>query len=154
MDRPWLRGGFPEPPLARSGALNFTWRRNFIRTFVERTLGLLGVRIAATTMSRLWAMLAHYHGQTFNASEPGRAFGVTNKTVRHYLDVLSTALVVRQLLPFHANIGKQQVKAPKISIRDSGPLHGLLDLRERRVGDGEQIVWIPALDLGLLAASS
>jgi hypothetical protein len=132
MDRLWLRGGFPGSFLARSGALSFTWRRNFIRTFVERDLGLLGVRVAATTMSRFWAMLAHYHGQIFNASEFGRAFGVTDKTVRHYLDVLSSTLVVRQLLPFHANIGKRQVKALKVYIRDSGLLHGLLDLRERR----------------------
>jgi|SRR5664280_478025 predicted AAA+ superfamily ATPase len=132
MDQLWLRGGFPGSFLARSEALSFAWRRHFIRTFVERDLALLGVRVAATTMSRFWAMLAHYHGQTFNASELGRAFGVTDKTVRHYLDVLSAALVVRQLLPFHANIGKRQVKAPKVYLRDSGLLHGLLDLRERR----------------------
>ena len=132
MDRLWLRGGFPGSFLARSEALSVAWRRQFIRTFVERDLALLGVRVAATTMSRFWAMLAHYHGQIFNASELGRAFGVTDKSVRHYLDVLSGTLVVRQLLPFHANIGKRQVKAPKVYLRDSGLLHGLLDIRERR----------------------
>jgi uncharacterized protein len=132
LDRLWLRGGFPPSFLARSAAASFTWRRNFIRTFVERDLAMLGIRVAATTISRFWSMLAHYHGQLFNTSELARAFGVTDKTVRHYLDVLSGALVVRQLLPFHANVGKRQVKAPKVFIRDSGLLHGLLDLRERR----------------------
>jgi len=90
------------------------------------------VRVAATTMSRFWSMLAHYHGQVLNASELARAFGVTDKTVRHYLDLLAGALVVRQLLPWHANIGKRQVKAPKVYVRDSGLLHGLLDVRDRR----------------------
>lgn len=132
LDRLWLQGGFPPSYLARSGPASFLWLRSFVRTFVERDLPLLGVRVAATTMSRFWAMLAHYHGQVFNASELGRAFGVTDKTVRHYLDVLSGALVVRQLRPWHANIGKRQVKAPKVYIRDSGLLHGLLDVRDRR----------------------
>ena len=132
LDRLWLRGGFPESFLARSELASFTWRRNFIRTFVERDLALLGVRVAATTMSRFWSMLAHYHGQVFNASELARAFGVTDKTVRHYLDLLAGALVVRQLLPWHENIGKRQVKAPKVYVRDSGLLHGLLDVRDRR----------------------
>lgn len=132
LDRLWLRGGFPESFLARSEPASFTWRRSFIRTFVERDLALLGVRVAATTMSRFWSMLAHYHGQVLNASELARAFGVTDKTVRHYLDLLAGALVVRQLLPWHANIGKRQVKAPKVYVRDSGLLHGLLDVRDRR----------------------
>ena len=131
LDRLWLRGGFPESFLARSAPASFTWRRSFIRTFVERDLALLGVRVAATTMSRFWSMLAHYHGQVLNASELARAFGVTDKTVRHYLDLLAGALVVRQLLPWHANIGKRQVKAPKVYVRDSGLLHGLLDVRDR-----------------------
>ena len=131
LDRLWLRGGFPDSFLARSEAASVTWRRSFIRTFVERDLALLGVRVAATTLSRFWSMLAHYHAQVFNASELARAFGVTDKTVRHYLDVLAGALVVRQLLPWHANISKRQVKAPKVYIRDSGLLHGLLDIRDR-----------------------
>ncbi len=132
LERLWLRGGFPLSFLARSTAASFLWRRNFIRTFVERDLALLGVRISAATTLRFWAMLAHYHGRVFNASELGRAFGVTDKTVRHYLDLLSGALVVRQMRPWHANIGKRQVKAPKVYIRDSGLLHGLLDVREKR----------------------
>ena len=132
LDRLWLRGGFPGSFLARSGAASFEWRRQFIRTFVERDLALLGSRVAATTMSRFWAMLAHYHAQVLNASELARAFGVTDKTVRHYLDLLAGALVVRTLRPWHANVGKRQVKAPKVYVRDSGLLHGLLDIREAR----------------------
>ena len=132
LDRLWLRGGFPDSFLARSEAASFTWRRSFIRTFVERDLALLGVRVSAATISRFWSMLAHYHAQVFNASELARAFGVTDKTVRHYLDVLAGALVVRQLPPWHANISRRQVKAPKVYIRDSGLLHGLLDVRDRR----------------------
>lgn len=132
LDRLWLRGGFPESFLARTEAVSVTWRRSFIRTFIERDLPQLGVRVAATTMSRFWSMLAHYHGQVLNASELGRAFGVTDKTVRHYLDLLAGALVVQQLLPWHANIGKRQVKSSKVYIRDSGLLHGLLDIRDRR----------------------
>ena len=132
LDRLWLRGGFPESFLARSEPRSFAWRQSFIRTLVERDLPLLGVRVAAATMWRFWAMLAHYHGQVLNASELARAFGVTDKTVRHYLDLLAGALVVRQLLPWHENIGKRQVKAPKVFLRDSGLLHGLLDIRDRR----------------------
>lgn len=132
LDRLWLRGGFPESFLSRSGAASFEWRRNFVRTFVERDLALLGTRVAATTISRFWSMLAHYHAQVLNSSELARAFGVTDKTVRHYLDVLESALVVQVLRPWHANIGKRQVKAPKVYIRDSGLLHSLLDVRDRR----------------------
>lgn len=132
LDRLWLRGGFPDSFLSRSNSASFTWRRNFIRTFVERDLPQLGIRISSQTLSRFWSMLAHYHAQVWNASELGRAFGVTDKTVRHYLDILSAALVVQQLQPWHANVGKRQVKAPKIYVRDSGILHGLLGIRDRR----------------------
>jgi len=132
LDRLWLRGGFPDSFLARTGTASFEWRRQFIRTFVERDLALLGSRVAAATMSRFWSMLAHYHAQVLNASELARAFGVTDKTVRHYLDLLAGTLVVRALRPWFANIGKRQVRAPKVYIRDSGLLHGLLDIRDRR----------------------
>ncbi|MGD8330248.1 MAG: ATP-binding protein [Acidobacteriota bacterium] len=128
----WLRGGFPESYLARSNGVSFEWRRNFIRTFVERDLPQLGIRVSAQTLSRFWAMLAHYHGQTWNASGLGRALGVTDKTVRHYLDILSAALVVQPLQPWHANVKKRQVKAPKVYVRDVGILHALLDIRDRR----------------------
>jgi len=128
----WLRGGFPESFLARSNSASFEWRRNFIRTFVERDLPQLGIRVSAQTLTRFWSMLAHYHGQIWNASELGRALGVTDKTVRHYLDILSAALVVQQLQPWHANVKKRQVKAPKVYVRDAGILHGLLDIRDLR----------------------
>ncbi len=131
-DRLWLRGGFPRSFLARSDAASMQWRREFLRTFLERDLPMLGVHIAAGTMRRFWTMLAHHHGQLWNASEFGRSFGVADTTVRGYLDRLSDALVVRQLKPWHENIGKRQVRAPKLYIRDSGLLHALLDLPRQR----------------------
>ena len=127
-DRLWCRGGFPRSFLARTESDSMEWRRGFIRTFVERDLPQLGSRISSSTLRRFWTMLAHYHGQTWNSSEFARSFGVADTTVRHYLDLLTSALVVRQLQPWHANIGKRQVKAPKVYIIDSGLLHGLLNL--------------------------
>ncbi len=127
-DSLWLRGGFPKAFLAESENASLEWRRSFIRTFLERDLAQFGVRVPATTMRRFWTMLAHYHGQTWNASEFARSFGVADTTVRHYLDILTAALVTRQLQPWHANIIKRQVKAPKVYIADSGLLHGLLNI--------------------------
>jgi predicted AAA+ superfamily ATPase len=132
LDPLWLRGGFPLSFLARTHGLGLTWRQNFTRTFLERDLPQLGVRVSAATLSRFWSMLAHYHGQIWNSSEFARSFGVTDKTVRHYLDILSAALVVRLLPPWHANVGKRQVKSPKVYIRDSGILHALLGIGDRR----------------------
>ncbi len=132
LDRLWLRGGFPSSFLARNDDASFAWRRNFVQTFIERDLPQLGVRIPAPTISRFWSMLAHYHAQIWNASEFARSFGVSDKTVRHYLDLLASAFVVQVLPPWHANLGKRQVKSPKVYIRDTGLLHALLDLRERR----------------------
>ncbi len=130
-DALWLRGGFPRAFLAESDSASMEWRRSFIRTFLERDLTQFGVRVPAIAMRRFWTMLAHYHGQTWNASEFGRSFGVADTTVRHYLDILTSALVMRQLQPWHANIGKRQVKAPKVFIADSGLLHGLLNVTSR-----------------------
>ncbi len=124
----WLRGGFPRSYTARSLLESSHWRRDFIRTFLERDLPELGFRIRSVALRRFWTMLAHSHGQTWNASEFGRSFGVADTTVRHYLDVLTGALVVRQLLPWHENISKRQVKSPKVYIADSGLLHTLLGL--------------------------
>lgn len=132
LDSLWLRGGFPPAFLSRTHGLSHVWRQNFIRTFLERDLPQLGVRVSTATLSRFWSMLAHYHGQVWNSSEFARSFGVTDKTVRHYLDILSAALVVQQLLPWHANVGKRQVKSPKVYIRDSGILHALLGIGDRR----------------------
>ena len=132
----WLRGGFPRSFLARSGTASMEWRRDFIQTFLERDLPQLGVTIPAATLRRFWLMLAHYHGQVWNASEFGRAFGVSDTTVRRYLDVLTSTFVVRQLAPWSENLGKRQVKAPKIYLSDSGLLHALLGLGTHRDLEG------------------
>jgi len=104
------------------------WRRGFIRTFLERDLPQLGINIWSATLRRFWAMLAHYHGQIWNSSEFARSFGVADTTVRNYLDILTSALVVTQLQPWHENIGKRQIKAPKVYLADSGILHALLNI--------------------------
>jgi predicted AAA+ superfamily ATPase len=135
-DRLWVRGGFPKAFLARSDRESMEWRQAFIRTFLERDLPVLGFNIAADTMRRFWSMLAHHHAQLWNASEIGRSFGVADTTVRNYLDKLTDALVVRQLKPWHENLGKRQVKSPKIFIRDSGLLHALLNLPSKRDIEG------------------
>ena len=124
----WLRGGFPRSYLVRTHAESEEWRQGFIRTFLERDLPQLGIAIRSTTLRRFWTMLANYHGQIWNASEFGRSFGVADTTVRNYLDLMTSALVVRQLSSWHENISKRQVKAPKIYIADSGVLHTLLGL--------------------------
>ena len=125
----WVRGGFPRAFLARSHGESRLWRDDFVRTFLERDLPQLGIRIPAPTLRRFWSMLAHWHGQIWNGSEFGRSFGVSDTTVRRYLDIMTSALVVRQLQPWHANISKRQVKSPKVYIRDSGLLHSLLDIK-------------------------
>jgi predicted AAA+ superfamily ATPase len=131
LDRLWLRGGFPRSFLARSEAASFEWREQFVRTYLEREIGELDLGVPAATLRRFWAMLAHHHAQLWNASELGRAFGVADTTVRRYLDALTGTFLVHQLLPWHANISKRQVKAPKIYIADTGLLHALLGIRSR-----------------------
>lgn len=128
LDTLWLRGGFPLSFLAEDDAHSLRWRESFVRTFLERDLPQLGVRVPATTMRRFWTMLAHYHGQTWNASEISRSLGVSAPTVRRYLDVLTDSLVVRQVAPWHENLGKTQVRSPKVYVRDTGLLHALLAL--------------------------
>jgi predicted AAA+ superfamily ATPase len=128
-ERLWLRGGFPRSALAESDEASFQWREAFVSTFLERDLAWLGVTTASSTMRRFWTMLAHWHGQRWNGAEFGRNFGVSDKTVRAYLDALTGAYVVRQLQPWHENLASRQVKAPKVYIADSGLLHGLLGLR-------------------------
>jgi len=135
-DRLWVRGGFPLSFLARSDAASLEWRREFTRTFVERDLPMLGINVAADTMRRFWSMMAHHHGQIWNASEMGRSFGVADTTVRGHLDKLTDALVVRQLKPWHENLSKRQVKAPKVYVRDTGLLHALLNLPTQRDIEG------------------
>ena len=127
----WRRGGLPRSFLAPTEAQSIAWRDDYIATFLERDLADLGVRTPATTMRRFWTMLAHYHGQTWRGAELARAFGLAESTVRRYLDALTDALVVRQLTPWFANIGKRQVKAPKVYIRDSGTAHRLLGIGDQ-----------------------
>lgn len=126
--RLWLRGGFPLSYLAESEDDSVAWRKQFIQTLIERDFPQWGVRVAATALQRFWSMLAHYHGQTWNAAEPARALGVSGNTARHYLDLLTDALMIRQLQPYYANIRKRQVKSPKVYIRDSGLCHQLLGI--------------------------
>jgi predicted AAA+ superfamily ATPase len=129
LGRLWLRGGFPPAYLARSAEDSFAWRRELVRTFLERDLPQLGVSVPAAALLRFWNMLAHYHGGVWNAAEFARSLGVSEPTVRRYLDLLSGLFMVRQLLPWHENIGKRQVKSPKVYVRDSGLLHQLLGVK-------------------------
>lgn len=128
LTRLWLRGGFPRSFLAKSNALSVEWRRDFIATFLERDIPQLGISIPAPALRRFWAMLAHWHGQLWNGSEFARSFGVSDQTVRRYLDALTATYVVRQLAPYHANISKRQVRMPRVYVADSGLLHALLGI--------------------------
>lgn len=127
----WLRGGFPRSFLATDDGQSMRWRESFIRTFLERDLPQLGVAVPATTMQRFWTMVAHYHGERWNASEVGRSLGVSAPTVRRYLDTLTDSLVVRQLPPWFENLGKRQIRSPKVFLTDTGLLHALLGLETR-----------------------
>lgn len=124
----WLRGGFPLSYLAPTETDCAAWRKSFVQTLLERDLPQWGVRVPAAALLRFWTMLAHYHGQTWNAAEPARALGVGQSTARRYLDLLTDAFMIRQLQPYFVNIRKRQVKAPKIYVRDSGLLHQLLGI--------------------------
>jgi len=132
LDRLWLRGAFPRSYLARSHADSRAWRGDFVRTFLERDVPGLGIRIPSGTLERFWAMLAHYHGQVWNASEFARSFGVSHHVMRRYLDALQATFMVRVLRPWTANIRKRQVKSPKVYLRDSGILHSFLDIESTR----------------------
>lgn len=132
LDRLWQRGGFPRSYLARTHAESSEWRRQFIRTFLERDLPQMGITIPAATLLRFWTMLAHYHGQVWNAAEPARSLGVAEPTARRYLDLLCGFFMARQLPPWHENLGKRQIKAPKIYVRDTGLLHNLLGIGSER----------------------
>jgi predicted AAA+ superfamily ATPase len=126
--RLWIRGGFPRAYTSRSNVDSLSWRRDFLRTFLERDVPQLGITIPAGTLERFWAMLAHYHAQIWNASEFARSFGVSHHVTRRYLDALRATFMVRILAPWTANIKKRQVKSPKVYVRDSGLLHTLLDI--------------------------
>lgn len=140
VDRLWIRGGFPRSFLADSEDDSVAWRESFVRTFLERDIPRLGLKVSPVTLRRFWTMLAHYHAQLWNGSELARSFGVSDKTVRGYLDVLTGTFMVRQLQPWFENVGKRQVRSPKIYLRDSGLVHALLGLRSR-----EQVTAHPKL---------
>ncbi len=127
----WLRGCFPRSFLARTHGQSMDWRRGFVQTFIERDLPQLGITVSSATLRRFWMMLAHYHGQIWNSSAFAQSFGVADTTVRYYLDLLTSALVVRQLRPWHESISKRQVKSPKVYLADCGILHALLNLPEQ-----------------------
>lgn len=132
LARHWLRGGFPLSYSAKSDSDSFAWRRQFIQTFLERDVPQLGIAIPAMALRRSWNMIAHFHGQIWNAAELARALAVNESTVRRYLDLLAGVFMVRQLPPWHENLGKRQVKAPKVYVRDAGLLHALLGIKSER----------------------
>ena len=124
----WIRGGFPRSFLAPDGITSVKWREDFMRTFLERDIPQLGITIPSETLRRFWTMVAHYHGQIWNAAQFARSLGTSENTARRYLDIMSGAYMIRVLPPWFENIRKRQVKAPKIYIRDSGIMHALLHL--------------------------
>lgn len=130
-DHLWLCGGFPRAYLATSIADVRAWRKQYLLALTERDLPQLGISLPPAAMMRFLIMLAHYHGQTWNAAEPARSLGIGETTVRRYLDLLAGTYLLRVLTPWHANVGKRQVKAPKLYWRDSGLLHQLLGIGDR-----------------------
>lgn len=140
LDVLWVRGGFPESFLAAEGAASLRWRRDFIRTYLERDIPQLGPRIAAETLRRFWTMLAHRHGGLHNAADLARGLGVDGKTVAGYLDLFVDLLLVRRLEPWHRNAGKRLVKSPKVYLRDSGLLHALLGIADMEELLGHPII--------------
>ena len=131
LDKHWRRGSFPRSFLARSEPDSVKWRREMVQTFLERDVPQLGVTIPAVTLRRFWTMVAHYHGGIWNNAEPARSLGVSEPTVRRYLDLLTGFYMLRQLPPWHENLAKRQVKSPKVYVRDSGLLHELLGIRSQ-----------------------
>lgn len=136
----WLRGGYPPSWLAKTEQASFAWRESFISTHLERDIPSFGIRVPGTTLRRFWQMLAHLHGQLWNASRLASGFGVSAPTVGHYLDILEATYMVRRLLPLHVNLGKRLVKSPKIYLRDSGLLHALLGVATLEELSGHPVV--------------
>jgi len=130
LSKLWERGGFPRSFLAERDSGSFLWRKSYIRTFIEQDLPNLGFKIPPQQLRRFWMMLTHYHGNIFNASEIGRSLDLSYKTIRHYTDILSSTLMLRELQPWYENISKRQVKSPKVYFRDSGIYHCLLGVED------------------------
>ncbi|MBF0406161.1 MAG: ATP-binding protein [Candidatus Riflebacteria bacterium] len=127
----WMRGGFPRSFLSKSNENSVKWRENFIQTFLERDLPSLGLKIPAVAMRKFWTMLAHYHGQIWSASDLSRSLGLSDHTIKRYLDLLTGTFMIRQLQPWYENISKRQVKSPKIYFRDSGIFHSFLSIYDK-----------------------
>ncbi len=157
LDRLWVRGGFPESFLAGGTEASLRWRRDFIRTYLERDIPQLGPRIPAETLRRLWTMLAHNQGGLLNAAQLARGLGVSGATVGHYLDLMVDLLLVRRLAPRLTNIGKRLVRSPKVYVRDSGLVHGLLGLADKEAVLGHPVAgasWEGLAIENLLAVAS
>ena len=140
LSRLWVRGGFPDSYLAPSAALSLRWRQDFMRTYAERDIPMLGGRVGADALQRLWRMLAHRQGGLFNASVLGNSLGLDTRTVNRYIDLLVQMFLVRRLEPWHANLGKRLTKSPKLYVRDSGLLHALLGLPDEETLAGHPAV--------------
>jgi hypothetical protein len=140
MNSLWVRGGFPDSYLAANEQQSRGWRKDFIRTYLERDVPQFGPRIPAQTLERLWTMLAHKQGALLNASELAAALSISSQTVTRYVDLLVDLLLIRRLLPFHANVGKRLVKSPKTYVRDSGLVHTLLGIVDHNALAGHPIV--------------
>lgn len=140
IDRLWMRGGFPRSYLARSEADSMNWRKQFISTFLERDLAVLGFGMSPRLMERFWTMIAHHHGQIWNASQVAASLGISPKSANTYLDALEQTFIIRRLQPWHTNLGKRVVKSPKIYLRDTGVLHTLLE-----IGKGKTMLSHPKL---------
>jgi predicted AAA+ superfamily ATPase len=130
LNRLWLRGGFPDSHLASTPSVSLNWRQDFIRTYAERDIPLLGGRVGAESVRRLWGMLAHQQGGLFNASLLARSLALDIRTINRYVDLLVQMFLLRRLQPWHANLGKRLTKSPKLYVRDSGLLHALLGLSD------------------------
>ncbi len=136
----WQRGGYPSCYLASSDAASMRWREAFIRSYLERDIAQLGIRTSAAALRRFWLMLAHHHGQLWNASTLAGSLGLSAPSVRHYLDILESTFMVRVLQPYSANLGKRLVKSPKVYLRDSGLLHALLNLPDHQALMGHPVL--------------
>lgn len=132
IDKLWLRGGLPLSFLSKSDSASFQWREQYIKTFLERDIPMLGIRIPPDTLRRFWMMISHYHGNIVNLSEIGRSFGIADTTVQSYLDILKGTFMIRLLQPWHVNLGKRLVKRPKVYFRDSGIFHSLLSIETQK----------------------
>lgn len=130
LNQLWLRGGFPRSYLANNQTISYAWRKEYIRTYLEQDIQMMGIQVSPENLRRFWMMLVHYHGNIFNASEIGRSLNLSHTTAKNYLDILSHTFMIRELKPWFENIGKRQVKSSKIYFRDSGIMHALLGISD------------------------